>query len=77
MGISPETLGFHPICLARSIGSSSLMGDGMNNSGFWIFARMGVLTETLKTWTILTAMLGATKGVYTDSLGIDPENGRH
>ncbi|MCH7920321.1 MAG: hypothetical protein IIC50_20355 [Planctomycetes bacterium] len=32
----------------------------MNNSGFWIFARMSVLTEieTLKTWTLLTAVLG-------------------
>ena len=32
----------------------------MNNSGFWIFARMSVLTEveTLKSWTILTACLG-------------------
>ncbi len=60
MGISSETLGFHPVYLAMSIGSGSLVGDWMNNSGFWIFARMGVLseTETLKTWTILTATLG-------------------
>jgi GntP family gluconate:H+ symporter len=62
MGLSAETLGFSPVYLAMAIGSGSLVGDWMNNSGFWIFARMSVLTEaeTLKTWTILTAMLGLT-----------------
>lgn len=62
MGLSAETLGFHPVYLATAIGSGSLVGDWMNNSGFWIFSKMGVLTETetLKTWTILTAALGVT-----------------
>jgi GntP family gluconate:H+ symporter len=62
MGLSAETLGFSPVYLAMAIGSGSLVGDWMNNSGFWIFARMSVLTEaeTLKTWTILTALLGLT-----------------
>jgi hypothetical protein len=61
MGVSPEMLGCHPVYLAAAIGSGSLVGDWMNNSGFWIFARMSVLTEieTLKSWTILTACLGA------------------
>jgi GntP family gluconate:H+ symporter len=60
MGISPKMLGCNPVYLAMAIGSGSLVGDWMNNSGFWIFARMSVLTETetLKSWTILTAMLG-------------------
>ena len=60
MGITTEMLGCHLVYLATAIGSGSLVGDWMNNSGFWIFARMGVLseTETLKTWTILTALLG-------------------
>ncbi len=60
MDISPQMLGCNPVYLAMAIGSGSLVGDWMNNSGFWIFARMGGLTEieTLKSWTILTAALG-------------------
>jgi len=60
MGVSPKMLGCNPLYLAMAIGSGSLVGDWMNNSGFWIFARMSVLTETesLKSWTILTAALG-------------------
>ncbi len=60
MEISPQKLGCNPVYHAMAIGSGSLIGDWMNNSGFWIFARMGGLTEieTLKSWTILTATLG-------------------
>jgi GntP family gluconate:H+ symporter len=60
MGVTREMLGCHLVYLAMAIGSGSLVGDWMNNSGFWIFARMSVLTETetLKSWTILTAALG-------------------
>jgi GntP family gluconate:H+ symporter len=67
MGVSSETLGCHPVYLAMSIGSGSLVGDWMNNSGFWIFAKMGVLTETetLRTWTISTAALGLTGFGFT------------
>jgi GntP family gluconate:H+ symporter len=67
MGISSEMLGCHPVYLAMAIGSGSLVGDWMNNSGFWIFARMSVLTETetLRTWTILTAALGVAGFVFT------------
>ncbi len=57
---SPETLGYHPVYLATAIGSGSMVGSWMNDSGFWIFARMSVLTETeaLKSWTILLVILG-------------------
>jgi GntP family gluconate:H+ symporter len=67
MGMTRETLGFNPVYLAMAIGSGSLVGDWMNNSGFWIFSRMSVLTETetLKTWTILTASLGVTGLIFT------------
>jgi len=67
MGFSAATLGFHPVYLASAIGSGSLIGDWMNNSGFWVFARMSVLTtqETLKSWTILTASLGCTGVIGT------------
>lgn len=67
MGFNAATLGFHPVYLACVIGSGSLIGDWMNNSGFWVFARMSVLTtqETLKSWSILTAVLGFTGIVVT------------
>ncbi len=62
MGFTSDQLGFHMVYLATAIGSGSLVGDWMNNSGFWVFSKMSVLTteETLKTWTILTATLGIT-----------------
>jgi GntP family gluconate:H+ symporter len=67
MGFTAGTLDFHPVYLACAIGSGSLVGDWMNNSGFWVFAKMSVLTtqETLKTWTILTTALGCTGIVVT------------
>jgi len=39
----------------------------MNDSGFWIFAKMSVLTETegLKSWSILLAALGLTSLAFT------------
>jgi len=60
LGLTKDILGFNPVYLAMAIGSGSLVGDWMNNGGFWVFARMSVLTETecLKSWTILTAALG-------------------
>ncbi len=61
-GTKPEVLGFHPVYLATAIGSGSVFGSWMNDSGFWIFARMSGLTEleTLKTWTLELMLLGAT-----------------
>ncbi len=56
----PALLGYHPAYLATAIGAGSLVGSWMNDSGFWIFAKMGGLTETeaLKSWTILLLFLG-------------------
>ena len=53
-------LPFHPVYLATSIGAGSLIGSWMNDSGFWIFAKMGGLTEVeaLKAWTPLLIVLG-------------------
>ncbi|HID23719.1 MAG TPA: gluconate permease [Planctomycetaceae bacterium] len=60
MKISPSMLGCHPVYLAAAIGCGSLVGSWMNDSGFWIYARMGNLTEleSLRTWTILLIVLG-------------------
>lgn len=55
------TLGFHPVYLATAIGGGSLLGSWMNDSGFWIFAKMGGLTETeaLKSWSVMLCVLSA------------------
>ncbi|MCA9138473.1 MAG: gluconate permease [Planctomycetales bacterium] len=57
--IDPSTLEIHPVYLATAIGSGSLCVSWMNDSGFWIVARMSGLTEveTLKTWTISLIIL--------------------
>jgi GntP family gluconate:H+ symporter len=67
MGITSEMLGCNLVYLALVIGCGSLVGDWMNDSGFWLFCRMSVLTETetLKSWTILTAALGIAGMVFT------------
>ena len=65
--IEPAALAFHPVYLALSIGAGSLVGSWMNDSGFWIFARMGGLTEveTLRSWTPVLAIVGAVAFVMT------------
>lgn len=67
IGFTAEGLGFNMVYLACAIGSGSLIGDWMNNSGFWIFAKMSGLTEqeTLKSWTVLTAAMGVVGLVVT------------
>lgn len=56
------SLGFHPVYLATAIGGGSLVGSWMNDSGFWIFAKMGGLTEVeaLKSWSLMLICLGIT-----------------
>ena len=53
-------LPYHKVYLATAIGAGSLVGSWMNDSGFWIFTKMGGLTEEegLKTWTPLLVILG-------------------
>jgi len=60
---STDVLGYHPVYLAAAIGFGAQCGNWMNDSGFWVFAKMGGLTEveTLKTWTVTvssTAVIG-------------------
>ena len=52
-------IGFHPVYLAAVIGFGAQCCNWMNDSGFWIFAKMGGLTEleTLKTWTVTVSLL--------------------
>jgi len=58
-----DVLGYHPVYIACAIGFGAQCGNWMNDSGFWVFAKMGGLTEieTLKTWTVTvssTALIG-------------------
>ncbi len=67
MGASAEMLGFHPVYLATAIAGGSLVCSWMNDSGFWIFARMSALTETeaLKSWTVLLVVIGVAILAFT------------
>ena len=58
---------FHPVYVACIIGAGSLVGSWMNDSGFWVYAKMSGLTEVeaLKTWTPLLAILGLTGAIVT------------
>ena len=60
MGVSSEQLGFNPVYLAAVIGSGSIVGAWMNDSGFWIVSRMSGFTvvETLRSFSILLATIG-------------------
>jgi GntP family gluconate:H+ symporter len=72
MAASPRALGFDPVYLALAIGSGSLVGSWMNDSGFWIVSKMGGFTEveTLKSWTILLIVLGCAGFVCTVLLAL-------
>ncbi|MBN2127956.1 MAG: hypothetical protein JW741_00600 [Sedimentisphaerales bacterium] len=56
---SPETIGYHPVYVAAAIGFGAQCGNWMNDSGFWVFAKMGGLTEIegLKTWTLTVGIM--------------------
>jgi len=65
--VNPITTGLPSVFLAAAIGSGSLVGSWMNDSGFWIFAKMSGLTEleTLKTWSPALAIIGCSSLVIT------------
>ena len=53
---------FHMVYVATAVGTGSLMGSWMNDSGFWVFTKMGGLTEgeSLRSWTPLLGVLALT-----------------
>ena len=57
--VGGQEIGFNYVYLATAIGAGSLFGSWMNDSGFWIFAKMGGLTEgeALKSWTVMLIVL--------------------
>lgn len=58
---------FNLVYVATAVGTGSLMGSWMNDSGFWVFTKMGGLTEgeSLRSWTPLLAVLAITGLVMT------------
>lgn len=65
--IQGVTLPFHPVYIATAIAGASLVGSWMNDAGFWVFSRVGGVTEaeTLKSWTPLSAIVGSVSFVAT------------
>jgi GntP family gluconate:H+ symporter len=65
-------LPFHTVYVATAIASGSLVGSWMNDSGFWLFSKMGGVTEfqTLKSWTPVLAAVGLTSMVTTVVLAL-------
>jgi len=65
--IKGVALPFHPVYIATAIAGGSLVGSWMNDAGFWVFSRVGGVSEadTLKSWTPLSAVVGTTAMVIT------------
>src|SRR5213596_2245532 len=65
-------LPFHRVYVATAIASGSLVGTWMNDSGFWLFSKMGGVTEmeTLKSWTPVLGVVGVTSMVTTIVLAL-------
>lgn len=63
-------LGFHIAYLVPALGGGSMVGSWMNDSGFWVYAKMGVVTEqeTLRSWTILLCVVGTSAFLLTTAL---------
>jgi GntP family gluconate:H+ symporter len=65
--VSPDAVNYNMVYIATAVGSGSMVGSWMNDSGFWIFAKMGGLTETeaLKSWTGMLAFMGIVSLITT------------
>jgi gluconate:H+ symporter, GntP family len=57
--VEGQTLPFNPVYLALAIGFGGLCIVWMNDSGFWIIAKMSGFTEieVLKTWTLMLIVI--------------------
>jgi GntP family gluconate:H+ symporter len=62
----------HPVYATLAIAGGSLVGSWMNDSGFWVIAKMGRMTEgdTFTTWTITGAVVGTTGAVIAMVLSV-------
>ncbi len=55
-----SSLPYHPIYILLSIGFGGMFISWMNDSGFWVVAKLSGFTEkeTLKTWTVVLGLIG-------------------
>lgn len=58
--VNPEILDYHPVYLALAIGCGSKMCPWMNDSGFWLVARMAGFTpaQTLRSFSLVLSLMG-------------------
>ena len=65
--ITGITLPFHPVYIATAIAGASLVGSWMNDAGFWVFSKVGGVSErdTLKSWSPLSAVVGTSIMITT------------
>jgi gluconate:H+ symporter, GntP family len=65
-------LPFHAVYLATAIASGSLIGSWMNDAGFWVFSKIGGVTEVeaLGSWTPLLAIVGSVSMITTVLLAL-------
>jgi GntP family gluconate:H+ symporter len=70
--LDAQTLPFHPVYLALAVGFGGLCVVWMNDSGFWIIARMSGLTEieVLKTWSVMLIIVSLFGLALTSLLAI-------
>ncbi len=70
--VTGAALPFHPVYVATSISGGALVGAWMNDSGFWVFSRLGGVSEraTLLTWTPIAAIVGSTAFATTVLLAL-------
>ena len=62
----------HPVYATLAIAGGSLVGSWMNDSGFWVIAKMGRMTErdTFTTWTATAAVVGTTGALLATILSV-------
>jgi len=55
----PEGFGIHPLYVFLAVGYGATGLSWMNDSGFWVFSRLGGLTEgeTLRSWSVLLTII--------------------
>ncbi|MFN3649592.1 MAG: GntP family permease [Armatimonadota bacterium] len=66
-GMAGQSLGFHPVYLALTIGCGALPIGWMNDSGFWVVTKMSGMTEMegLRYVTTVLAVIGVTGFLVT------------
>lgn len=67
-----DNLPYHPVYIFLAIGYGAMAVSWMNDSGFWVIAKLSGLTEkqTLRSWTILVTVISVTGLLATLLLSI-------